>query len=295
MSSKPATLTSAGTRRPSSCSARSTPSAIWSLATKTAVASAGRSWASACPERALQSPSKTVGARAPAATSVSRQPRTRSCASSQSGGPETCQTVRWPSASRWRGDGLGAGALIDGDQRDVVLRAGLGGDDRQPRRQPVQGAGGRLLRRDHEHAVHPLVAQPVDRAVHVGGRQLGEARDRDRVAGVVGRPLDPGQRRGGAEERGVERDDAERPRAPGDQRARHPVGAVAQLADGVLDALAGRGAHMRAVVEHARDGLLRDPASRATSAITAARRRGLGARDVIAIGDASANTPHVKA
>ncbi len=26
--------------------------------------------------------------------------------------------------------GLGAGALIDGDQRDVILRAGLGRDDR---------------------------------------------------------------------------------------------------------------------------------------------------------------------
>ena len=39
MSSKPTTLTSRGISRPRSCSARSTPSAIWSLATKIAVTS----------------------------------------------------------------------------------------------------------------------------------------------------------------------------------------------------------------------------------------------------------------
>ena len=34
-------------------------------------------------------------------TNVARQPSTRSCASSQSLGPEMCQTVRWPRSSRW--------------------------------------------------------------------------------------------------------------------------------------------------------------------------------------------------
>jgi len=48
-SSKPTTLTSRGISRPRSCSARRTPSAIWSLATKTAVAS--RSPASCRPTR----------------------------------------------------------------------------------------------------------------------------------------------------------------------------------------------------------------------------------------------------
>ena len=40
MSSKPTTLTSSGTERPASASARRTPMAMWSLATKTAVTSA---------------------------------------------------------------------------------------------------------------------------------------------------------------------------------------------------------------------------------------------------------------
>src|SRR5919198_1084687 len=47
MSSKPTTLTSSGTFLPRSCMARSSPTAIWSLATKTALTS-GRS-ASASP------------------------------------------------------------------------------------------------------------------------------------------------------------------------------------------------------------------------------------------------------
>ncbi len=102
MSSKPTTLMSPGIRRPASCSARSSPSAIWSLATNTAVTSglAARSRPSSCPARALQSPCSTGGAGAPAASSVVRQPRMRSCASSQSTGPEMCQTVRCPSSSR---------------------------------------------------------------------------------------------------------------------------------------------------------------------------------------------------
>ena len=48
-SSNPTTLMSSGTRRPCSCSARSTPSARWSFAVKTAVTSGIR--ASICPHR----------------------------------------------------------------------------------------------------------------------------------------------------------------------------------------------------------------------------------------------------
>ena len=54
---------------------------------------AASSLPSSWPERALQSPSRIGGGAAPAVSSVERQPSMRSCASSQSCGPEMCQTV----------------------------------------------------------------------------------------------------------------------------------------------------------------------------------------------------------
>src|SRR5262249_14341317 len=85
-----------------------------------------------------------------------------------------------------------------------------------------------------------------------------EAGDRDEVPGVVRRALDAIEGRCRTVERRVEAHDAERARAAGDQRAGHRVGPVAELLHGQHDALARLRAHVVAVVDYARDGLVRN-------------------------------------
>ena len=82
----------------------------------------------------------------------------RCLASSQSDGPATCQTVRWPSSSRCLVASR-AGHLVDRDHRHRLLRSRLDGHDGHVARQVQQRLDGRLLRRDQQHAVDALLAQ----------------------------------------------------------------------------------------------------------------------------------------
>ncbi len=102
MSSKPTTLTSCGTRRPRSWKARSTPRAIWSLATNTAVQSACSASRSPAryPDSGVQSPRCAGGTRRPSSRSTACQASDRRSAAKDSSGPETCQTVSCPRSSR---------------------------------------------------------------------------------------------------------------------------------------------------------------------------------------------------
>ncbi len=84
----------------------------------------------------------------------------------------------------------------------------------------------------------------ADRVDAVAGRARGEVE----VRGDRGRPVVGPARC----------DQPDRAGAAGDQGTRRRRGAVAQLGDGALDPRAGRRAHVRQVVEHARDGLVRD-------------------------------------
>jgi hypothetical protein len=86
------------------------------------------------------------------------------------------------------------------------------------------------VRRDHHDTVHPLEPQTLDRVRDRLAAQRLQAGDAHGVAGRISRAFDAHQRRGGPEQRGVERHDAERLRTARDERARHRVGPVVELA-----------------------------------------------------------------
>ena len=259
MSSNPTTLQSRGTSRPASWKARRTPSAIWSLATNTAVTPLAP--ASSRPAR-----SRTRGSsRRPAAAARRRRPRrarpaSRRCAPApraSRAGPATCQTVAVAELQQVARGGRRARELVDGHDRHRVVGPGLGADDGHVAGQIAQRVRGGLLRRDDDRAVHALLPQPLEAPSTDSRSTVAQAHDADEVVRVVGRALDPEQRRGRAVERRVERDDAERPRPAGDQRTRDRVRPILERAHRVEHALARLRAHVRAVVEDARDGLMR--------------------------------------
>jgi hypothetical protein len=147
-----------------------------------------------------------------------------------------------PRSSSWRGD--------------RVAGAGLGGDDGHAGRQVAQRVGGGLLRGDHDDAVDAAVAQALQGALDRLARERAQRDDDDEVARVVGGALDPEDRGGGAVERGVEGDHAQRPRQAGHQRAGGGVGAVVELPHRRQDAIARLRAHGGGVVQDARHRLV---------------------------------------
>ena len=92
--------------------------------------------------------------------------------------------------------------------------------------------------------------EPIERA---------KARDNHGVAGVVRGLLDAVERRRRPVQGGIEGDDAERVGAPRHERPRRRVRPVVELANRGEHPFARRVAHIRAVVEHARNRLVRDP------------------------------------
>ena len=114
--------------------------------------------------------------------------------------------------------GLRARHLVDGDHRHRLLRPGLHGHHGQLARQVRERLRRTLLRRDQQHAVDALAVELVDGAQHEVTIKRGDADDAHEVALGVRGALDPEQRRGRPEQRGVEAHHAERPGAPRDQR-----------------------------------------------------------------------------
>ena len=157
-----------------------------------------------------------------------------------------------------RGGEPGAVDLVDRDARHGVVRA----RPRRPRRARPRGRCSSACVADSCGAITRMPSTPCSRRRSTAlttdeRRQRAQAHDAHEVARVVGGALDPEQRRRRPVQRRVEAHDAERARAAGDQRARDRVRPVLELAHRVLDALARGRAHVRAVVDHARDGLQR--------------------------------------
>jgi hypothetical protein len=157
------------------------------------------------------------------------------------------------------GRGVRARLLVDGDQAGRPARVTVDGDQRDVIRDVVQRLVGRLDRGDDDQARHPLVAVPPDRVGDWLAVQRAHVLHADREA-VLERGM--GQRvqhRDGTVQGGGLGDHADHLRRARDQHAGGLVGPVAELGDGGLHPAAGLLADVRMVVQHAGDGLVRDP------------------------------------
>src|SRR5690606_12195656 len=126
----------------------------------------------------------------------------------------------------------GPGALVDGDDRDRDVLAGVDRDHGQVERQVAQAVGGRLVRGQDDDAVDRLGAQPPDRLLDGLPAEHAQAGDADAVAAQPGRLLDAVERGRGTVQSGVDADHAEHAGTAGDELACGQVGPVVELADG---------------------------------------------------------------
>ena len=153
----------------------------------------------------------------------------------------------------------GAVVLVDREHRDRRRLAAADRDQRDVRGRRGQGAPGRDVRGDHDDALDGLAPQALHRVADRRPAGPGHAADRDPVAGFARRVLDAVQRARRAVEVRLQRDHAQGAGPAGDQRPRGGVGPVPELLHGGEDPFAGLRAHRPALVDHARDGHVRDP------------------------------------
>ena len=111
---------------------------------------------------------------------------------------------------------------------------------------------------DQHDGVDALAEQPFHDAPHAGGIGVEPADGVDVVAGCAGGEVEVHRDRRGAEVRDAGRHQADRAGASGDERPGRGRRAVAELGDGVLDAGASGGSHVREVVDDARHRLVGD-------------------------------------
>ena len=119
--------------------------------------------------------------------------------------------------------------LVHGDAGDRQVVPAFHRHHRERQSQPGQRGHRLALWHDHDDALDPAVAEVVDGVLQ---RRRGVAAHHDRgdhVALFARGGLQPGERAGGAEQRGVGRDHAEGQRAPGDEGTGRGVAPVAQL------------------------------------------------------------------
>lgn len=177
-----------------------------------------------------------------------------------------CATVR-PAAADEVLDGLPGAAVVVGVHRGERLVRGAGAADHGGDLQLGQHVGQRVVgvHRDQQHAVHavrrqvlgeplplPVAAREDQQQLHLGVGQRGA--DTAEHVGEVGLGEEPGLRLGHHERYRVG--------AVGREGAGRGVGDVTQLGDGRLDGGAGRLAHPRGAVDHARHGAAADPGAR---------------------------------
>ena len=164
---------------------------------------------------------------------------------------------RWPSSIRWvvancapRKSSLATTSTV-GSERF----AGAGDDGRYRTSQTVDLVDGRPGGCAHQHeAVHPQVGERLD---GVGfGATVGEERAKPVFVQHRAQPVEEFDVPGVGQ---VVDDDADRPGAPLGEAARHRVGPVSELGDGLEHGLPLLVAHMRRVLQHQRHQRLRHP------------------------------------
>ena len=187
---------------------------------------------------------------------------TRPALSNQSGGPETCQTVRCPALEQVAGGQGGAGLLVDGDARAVgrcgspsMVTSGHVGWIRWSSASAADATGAmttmpatRWSRCRSTTALIDAPVQAVGTLPTLTAKPAAAAARSNAVSSEAG----PKRLR-------VQRDDAEQLAAPGDQRPGRPVGPVAQLGDRRPHPPRGLVPDVRVVVEHARHRLVGHP------------------------------------
>ena len=198
MSSKPTMLTSRGISRPRSCSARRTPSAIWSLATKIAVTSGSLGQLLAEPVARARAPvadqhGRHLARRPPRASRASR--RRAAGPRGSRAGPAMCQTVSWPRSSSSCVASTAPANWSTATSGTELGRPASTATSGMPAGRLTSASAAALLRRDDEDAVDALDAQALDGAQHRGPVEGEEADDGDEVAGGVRGLLDREQRR----------------------------------------------------------------------------------------------------
>ena len=125
---------------------------------------------------------------------------------------------------------------------------------------------------DDEDSADALGAQSLHRIQDGAAVEGQEADDADEIAGSMGCALEPEERRRRAVQGGVEAHDSERLRLARGQRSRDGVRTIVELLHRVQYALDRVIPDMVTPVDDARKGLMRTPASLASSAITGAFR-----------------------
>ena len=149
--------------------------------------------------------------------------------------------------------------LVDGHHVRPPPRPGRDGDQRDRQLERADELEHRRIHNDEHDGVDALPQQGLDGPADPGGIRV-EGGDRlDAVARRAGGEVEVHGDRRRAEVRDAGGDEADGAGAAGDERAGRGRGAVAQLRDRLLDALAGGRPHVGQVVEHPRDGLMGHP------------------------------------
>ena len=206
---------------------------------------------------------------------VSRQPRSRSVASIESPGPATWAMSRWPRAMRCS-VAVRAPAYWSIESEGARPPARLDDHDRHPHVQAGQGVEVADARGHHDEGLDVLAEDEVDGGADRLGLRVDRGGQRDRVVGGTGRREQAQHGAARPVVGGAGGDQPDGARTGPDHGPRRGAGTVAELLDRALDALPGRLAHARVVVDHARHGLVRHAGEPGD---VEDRRRGAGARD----------------
>jgi hypothetical protein len=220
------------------------------------------------------------------------QPATHPALSNQSAGPDTCQTVRCPAASRCSVAVRGTGGLVHRDARERPLGVAVDGDQRGIRGEAFQRLRRRGEGRDRDDPGHPLVQVPLDHSTDRLPVQAGDAAHAHREPGRTRRLLEGGEQRAGPVQRGVQRDEPRswfRP-VTGARAARR---AVPELGDRGVAPPSRLDADVRVVVEHPRDGLVRQTGEPGHVHIAGSRVLLVVTRQLLGLGGGAA--PHAGA
>ena len=192
------------------------------------------------------------------AASSSRHPRTRSSASGARDEPGDVQDAGVAELGQVAHRRAGAAVLVDRDDERAAPTRGGRGDDRDAEVEAADDLEHADVDDDQHDRVDALPQQPLDHAAHAVRVGVERAHRLDVVARGARGEVEVHRDRGRTVVRDARRDEPDRAGAAGDERARGGRGAVAQLRDRLLDACARGGAHVRQVVQHARDRLVRD-------------------------------------
>jgi hypothetical protein len=220
------------------------------------------------------------------------QPATHPALSNQSAGPDTCQTVRCPAASR-----CSVAVRAPAAWSTVTPVNGRSGSPSTVTSgasavRPSSASAAEARGRDRDDPGHPLVQVPLDHSTDRLPVQAGDAAHAHREPGRTRRLLEGGEQRAGPVQRGVQRDEPRswfRP-VTGARAARR---AVPELGDRGVAPPSRLDADVRVVVEHPRDGLVRQTGEPGHVHIAGSRVLLVVTRQLLGLGGGAA--PHAGA